>query len=89
MAPTELYWLEDLFPPDLLSMAGRLIDYLQLERIHEAEWDYQRWALARAWKQRTNYNPLTILTRAMNGLYLRLCSIRQPCWRATRWKSLT
>lgn len=36
-----------------------------------------------------NPNPLTILTRALNGLWLRLRSIRQPCWKRGRWKSLT
>ena len=34
-------------------------------------------------------NPLRIVTCALNGLFLKLCNIRQPCWRAGRWKSLT
>lgn len=34
-------------------------------------------------------NPLPILARALNGLWLRVRSIRQPCWRRGRWKSLT
>jgi hypothetical protein len=33
-------------------------------------------------------NPLSILMRAVNRLWLSV-SIKQPCWRTGRWKSLT
>ena len=34
-------------------------------------------------------NPLPILMRAVNRLWLAVGSIHQPCWRTGRWKSRT
>lgn len=90
MAPTEIYLFEGFGLADsILGSLPGFIDYLKLERISQAEWDYQRWSNARAWAQRNNPNPLPILMRALNGLWLRCRCIRQPCWRKGRWKSLT
>jgi hypothetical protein len=38
--------------------------------------------------RRLEPNPLRILMRAVNTIRLRV-HIRQPCWRAGRWRSLT
>ena len=34
------------------------------------------------------FNPLPILARAVNAITLRI-PIRQPCWSARRWRSVT
>lgn len=74
-------------PSNFFFLGGYLANW-DLQRVNEATWDYQLWALRSFWK-RPEPNPLKILTRALNGLWLRVCAIRQPCWRSTRFKSLT
>jgi len=58
-------------------------------RLMIESWNYQtHQAFIKSLVRVEWYNPLPILMRAVNALKLHRM-IKQPCWRAERWKSLT